>query len=59
MCQQDALPSCHRCKGTPVTAYSLHPGVINTNLQRHMGAMGSVFRFIGKFFNKTVEQVGS
>ena len=39
-----------------VEAFSLHPGVIPTPLSRSMGAMGAVFRTVGKLFMKTVEQ---
>ena len=39
-----------------VEVFSLHPGVIPTPLSRSMGAMGTVFRVVGKLFMKTVEQ---
>jgi NAD(P)-dependent dehydrogenase (short-subunit alcohol dehydrogenase family) len=39
-----------------VEAFSLHPGVIPTNLTRSMGVMGSVFRSVGKLFMKTIPQ---
>jgi NAD(P)-dependent dehydrogenase (short-subunit alcohol dehydrogenase family) len=39
-----------------VEVFSLHPGVIPTPLSRSMGAMGVVFRVVGKLFMKTVEQ---
>lgn len=39
-----------------VEAFSLHPGVIPTQLSRTMGAMGAVFRTVGRLFLKTVEQ---
>ncbi|MDP2273299.1 MAG: SDR family oxidoreductase [Archangium sp.] len=39
-----------------VEVFSLHPGVIPTPLSRSMGAMGAVFRTVGKLFMKTVEQ---
>jgi len=37
-------------------ALAVHPGVIPTNLTRSMGALGAVFRVLGKLFMKTVEQ---
>jgi NAD(P)-dependent dehydrogenase (short-subunit alcohol dehydrogenase family) len=42
----------------PVGAVSLalHPGVIPTNLTRSMGALGAVYRALGKLFLKSVEQ---
>ncbi len=39
-----------------VEAYSLHPGVIPTNLSRHMGWKGDVFQIVGKLFMKTIPQ---
>jgi NAD(P)-dependent dehydrogenase (short-subunit alcohol dehydrogenase family) len=39
-----------------VEAFSLHPGVIPTNLTRSMGFAGSVFRTVGKLFMKTIPQ---
>lgn len=39
-----------------VLAFSLHPGVIATNLTRSMGLMGSVFRVVGGLFMKSVPQ---
>lgn len=39
-----------------VEAYALHPGVIPTNLTRSMGVAGSVFRAVGRFFTKTIEE---
>ena len=39
-----------------VLAFSLHPGVIPTNLSRSMGALGAVFRTVGRLFMKTVAQ---
>jgi NAD(P)-dependent dehydrogenase (short-subunit alcohol dehydrogenase family) len=44
-------------EGTGRTAYALHPGVINTNLGRHLPAgAGVVFAAAGLLFLKTVEQ---
>jgi NAD(P)-dependent dehydrogenase (short-subunit alcohol dehydrogenase family) len=45
-------------KGLPssVTAFSLHPGVIATNLTRSMGIAGSIFRSVGSLFTKSVAQ---
>jgi NAD(P)-dependent dehydrogenase (short-subunit alcohol dehydrogenase family) len=39
-----------------VEAFSLHPGVIPTNLTRSMGLVGSIYRAVGRFFLKTVAQ---
>jgi WW domain-containing oxidoreductase len=39
-----------------VLVFSLHPGVIATNLSRSMGVLGSIYRSIGKLFLKTVPQ---
>lgn len=39
-----------------VSAFSLHPGVIATNLTRSMGFGGVLFRSIGRLFLKSVEQ---
>jgi NAD(P)-dependent dehydrogenase (short-subunit alcohol dehydrogenase family) len=39
-----------------IAAFSLHPGVIPTNLTRSMGAAGAVFRTVGAIFTKTIEQ---
>jgi len=48
-----------RGEGSGVTVYSLHPGVINTDLGRHIkdtfGAIGSMFFWIAKPFIRTVE----
>lgn len=35
---------------------ALHPGVIPTNLTRSMGALGAVYRVLGRLFLKSVEQ---
>jgi hypothetical protein len=40
-----------------VTAFSLHPGVIKTPLQRHMGFSAKVFNFLGGPFMKSAQQV--
>jgi retinol dehydrogenase-12 len=39
-----------------VEAFSLHPGVIPTNLTRSLGTLGGVFRTVGKPFMKTIAQ---
>jgi NAD(P)-dependent dehydrogenase (short-subunit alcohol dehydrogenase family) len=39
-----------------VEAFSLHPGVIATNLTRSMGFAGAVFRVVGKPFTKSIAQ---
>ncbi|XP_063606922.1 retinol dehydrogenase 13-like [Penaeus indicus] len=49
----------HRLKGTGVTTYSLHPGVVQTELGRHIHESVNsfihwAFHFFGKFFFKTV-----
>jgi len=38
------------------SAYSVHPGVIGTNLARSMGVMGKVFAFFLKLFSKSAAQ---
>ncbi|KAL4425139.1 hypothetical protein ABPG77_008244 [Micractinium sp. CCAP 211/92] len=45
-----------RDEGSAVTAFSLHPGVIKTNLSRHMGFSAAVLNVLGAPFMKTVEQ---
>lgn len=49
------LASRMKAENANVAAFSLHPGVIMTNLQRHMGLMRSVFFFI-KYFMKDIPQ---
>jgi WW domain-containing oxidoreductase len=39
-----------------VLSFSLHPGVIATNLTRSMGLGGAVFRTVGRLFTKSVAQ---
>ena len=39
-----------------VRAFSLHPGVIITNLTRSMGRSGALFRAVGTLFAKTIPQ---
>jgi hypothetical protein len=39
-----------------VLAFSVHPGVIATNLSRSLGVPGSVYRFVGKLFLKSIPQ---
>lgn len=39
-----------------VEAFSIHPGVINTNLSRSMGFQGAIFRVVGGLFMKSVPQ---
>jgi len=48
-----------RLKGTGVTAYSLHPGVIATNLMRHQASvLGASQRALSKItLHKTIPQV--
>jgi WW domain-containing oxidoreductase len=46
----------HRFAGTKKTAYAVHPGVIATNLSRHMGFLGSVWSSIGPLLLKSVPE---
>jgi len=39
-----------------VTAFSLHPGVIATELQRNLGVLGSIFNFLSRPFGKNIPQ---
>ena len=39
-----------------VATFSLHPGVIPTNLTRSMGLLGAAYRFVGKPFLKSIPQ---
>jgi NAD(P)-dependent dehydrogenase (short-subunit alcohol dehydrogenase family) len=39
-----------------VEAFSIHPGIIPTNLMRSMGVLGSVARAVGRAFMKTIPQ---
>ncbi|KAI7837673.1 hypothetical protein COHA_008534 [Chlorella ohadii] len=43
-------------EGSPILAFSLHPGVIKTPLQRHMGWEAAIMNFIGGPFMKTTQQ---
>ncbi|TWW70743.1 retinol dehydrogenase 12, like isoform X1 [Takifugu flavidus] len=45
-----------RLKGTGVTAYSLHPGVVQTELWRHLGGPEQFFLTIAKPFTKNSAQ---
>ncbi|XP_045135874.1 retinol dehydrogenase 11-like isoform X1 [Portunus trituberculatus] len=50
-----------KLKGTNVNAYSLHPGVVQTDLGRHIhqsvnGFIHWAFHFFGNFFFKTVKR---
>jgi len=40
----------------PGLSLSVHPGVIPTNLTRSMGALGAIYRALGKLVLKSVEQ---
>jgi len=42
--------------GEGITAYSLHPGVIPTELSRHLGIIGSIFKVVGGLFLKNLGQ---
>ena len=47
----------YRLRETPVTANSVHPGVINTNLGRHFSEfIQSVAKLVGWIFMKSVEE---
>ncbi|MGV3625568.1 MAG: short-chain dehydrogenase, partial [Archangium sp.] len=39
-----------------VEVFSVHPGVINTNLSRSMGVLGAIYRAVGGLFMKSVPQ---
>ena len=45
-----------RLAGSGVTPYCLHPGVIATDLMKHMGLGGRIFQAVGPLFLKSVEQ---
>jgi NAD(P)-dependent dehydrogenase (short-subunit alcohol dehydrogenase family) len=45
-----------RLAGRGVTPYCLHPGVIATDLMKHMGLGGRIFQAVGPLFLKSVEQ---
>ena len=45
-----------RLAGSGVTPYGLHPGVIATDLVKHMGLGGWIFRTFGPLVLKSVEQ---
>ena len=52
-----ALELARRCEGTNVTANALRPGVIATNLGRHMPRWKTLaLETIGSFFTKTIAQ---
>lgn len=61
------LPSIRRLEGTKVSAYSVHPGGIQTNLQRHMpfllswilGKVLALLTWLQVSGAKTIPQVGS
>lgn len=43
-------------RGTGVSSYALHPGVIQTNLQQHMGSVTSTLLGLGSVFMKSIPQ---
>lgn len=45
-----------RLVGTGVTAFSIHPGVIPTNLSEHFGIAGKIYRAVGGLFLKSIAQ---
>jgi NAD(P)-dependent dehydrogenase (short-subunit alcohol dehydrogenase family) len=45
-----------KAEGVDVTAYAVHPGVINTDLYRHLGGGAQVYHFLTSWVNKNVPQ---
>lgn len=45
-----------KSENAPVSAVSLHPGLINTGLTRHVGLMGYVTRFLARMVGKSIPQ---
>jgi NAD(P)-dependent dehydrogenase (short-subunit alcohol dehydrogenase family) len=45
-----------RLAGTGVTPVCLHPGVIATDLMKHLGLGGRLFKIVGPLFTKSVAQ---
>ncbi|EYU38338.1 hypothetical protein MIMGU_mgv1a0103242mg, partial [Erythranthe guttata] len=43
-------------EGVEITANSLHPGAIATNLLRHHGILEGVVNWVGKYFLKNIPQ---
>ncbi|KAK4488293.1 hypothetical protein RD792_004049 [Penstemon davidsonii] len=43
-------------EGVQITANSLHPGVIATNLLRHLGFAGDIFNRLSNYINKSIPQ---
>ncbi|CAA0831558.1 NAD(P)-binding Rossmann-fold superfamily protein [Striga hermonthica] len=43
-------------EGVDITANSLHPGAIATNLLRHHGIIGGALNWVGKYFLKNIPQ---
>ncbi|PRW05915.1 retinol dehydrogenase 12-like [Chlorella sorokiniana] len=43
-------------EGSPLAAFALHPGVIKTPLQRHMGWEAAIMNFLGGPFMKSTQQ---
>ncbi|XWS61759.1 hypothetical protein CRYUN_Cryun07bG0153200 [Craigia yunnanensis] len=46
-------------EGVEITANSLHPGAIMTNLMRHHGFINSIGHMVGKYFLKSIPQAGA
>ncbi|XVE48913.1 hypothetical protein DITRI_Ditri01bG0040000 [Diplodiscus trichospermus] len=46
-------------EGVEITANSLHPGSIRTNLIRHHGIINSIGNMFGRFFLKSIPQIGA
>jgi NAD(P)-dependent dehydrogenase (short-subunit alcohol dehydrogenase family) len=44
-----------RLEGTRVTTYALHPGVIKTEITRHLATIVSILQYIGMIFSKSVK----
>ena len=62
--KQNKNPRC-RLKDSPVQAYAVHPGIVETPLWRHMwsqnGCIGGIFSWLARtplVGIKTAEQVG-
>ncbi|KAK4488288.1 hypothetical protein RD792_004040 [Penstemon davidsonii] len=46
-------------EGVQITANSLHPGVITTNILRHLGLVGGIFNWLSNYVNKSIPQGAS
>ncbi|CAK9163177.1 unnamed protein product, partial [Ilex paraguariensis] len=50
------LARCFKEEGVDITANSLHPGAISTNIMRHHSIMHGLSNLIGKFVLKSIAQ---